>query len=345
MVFLILKYVLSIVCTIVPLIVMFNAIRPLFKTVITAEAIQNQIMPIVKSLISGIIVFMLPTLFSFIFTELLENKDPTISNCFTNATIENVTRLKEKEEWERKAELSETRKETEEELRKAQEEQTRKNDERKRQREEKEQQKTEQESTNVNNSNDSASNSSSSSNASDNRNSAYGSLFVGDSRTVGFKTQINLKDTDNVYATSGGSMTAFNSDINQAIAKINSEPTHRYNLILNYGVNNLTQDWVSAYKNVIKQVNGKANILIVSVNPCNDSIARYCRNANIEIFNQKLQNNFRSGYQNVKYCDTYTPFKNTVNYTNMIENKEGIHYTKQGALLIYNKINDCLSSF
>ena len=122
LVFLILKYVLSIVCTIVPLIVVFNTIRPLFKTVITAEAIQNQIMPIVKSLISGIIVFMLPTLFSFIFTELLENKDPTISNCFANATIENVNRLKEKEESDRKKELAASKKETEEAIKKRQEE-------------------------------------------------------------------------------------------------------------------------------------------------------------------------------------------------------------------------------
>ena len=136
MVFLILKYTFSITCTIIPLIVIFNAIKPLFKTIITAETIQNQLMPIAKSIIAGFIVFILPTIFSFIFTELLENKDSTISNCFTNATIENVNRLKEKERIERKQELENSNKETAAEIKKRQEEEKKEREKIKKQREE-----------------------------------------------------------------------------------------------------------------------------------------------------------------------------------------------------------------
>ena len=84
--------------------------------------------------------------------------------------------------------------------------------------------------------------------------------------------------------------------------------------VKNYGVNNLGADWVGAYKNLINEVNGRANILVVSINPCNDSIARYCRNSNIVPVNNRLKNEFSSGYENVKYCDTYSAFVNTNNY-------------------------------
>jgi len=333
-VFLILKYTLSIVCTVIPIIVIYSAISPAFKGVLKPDEVKKMIGPIIRSLIAGLIIFFLPSLFSFIFTDLVGQKDQMISNCFANASIENINRLREKEAQERKEAQEEDNKKSAEELKKQKEEQAKKNEVLKQEREEKEQQKANQ-----------SQNNSTSNNSSGSGNNAYGDLFVGDSRTVGFKSQINLKSTDSVYATSGGAMTAFNSDVSQAISKINSDPNHRYNLVLNYGVNNTTQDWVTAYKNIINQVNGKANILIVSVNPCNDNIAKYCRNSNIEVLNNKLKSAFSSGYSNVKYCDTYTPFVNTPNYTSMIETNEGIHYTQKGAEFIYNKINSCLSSF
>lgn len=178
-----------------------------------------------------------------------------------------------------------------------------------------------------------------------NSSSSYGDIFVGDSRTLGYSYQLSLRSTDSIYATTSGAAKEFNSDFTKALNKINSDPSHRYNLIFNYGVNNLTQDWVNIYKNAINQVGNKANILIVSVNPCNDSIAKYCKNANIQTLNNKLRNAFSSGYSNVRYCDTYTPFVNTANYTSMIETISGVHYTKTGSTLIYNQIESCLKGF
>ncbi len=175
--------------------------------------------------------------------------------------------------------------------------------------------------------------------------SSYGDIFVGDSRTLAYNYQLSLRSTDAIYATTSGAAREFKSDFAKALSKINSDSSHRYSLIFNYGVNNLSQDWVSIYKDAINQVGNRANILIVSVNPCNDSIAKYCKNSNIVAFNNKLRNAFASGYSNVKYCDTYTPFVNTPNYKKMIEVISGVHYTKSGSMLIYNQIQACLNNF
>lgn len=170
-----------------------------------------------------------------------------------------------------------------------------------------------------------------------------GNIFVGDSRTLSYSYQVPLKSTDIIYATTSGASKEFAKDFGEALNKINSDNVNRYNLIFNYGVNNLNEDWVSIYKKAIEEVGNKANILIVSVNPCNDNIAKSCRNANIEKLNNKLKNAFSKGYTNVKYCDTYTPFINTLDYSDMIENVSGIHYTEKGTKLIYNNIEKCLN--
>jgi len=331
--FVILKYVFSITCTIIPFIVMYRTIVPLFNSVITAKKVTEHLLPITKSLIAGLVVFLLPTLFSYVFTYLLDYSDSGLTECFTNATLENVYRLREKEADERKANLEENKKQQSIEQKKRQEELDKRNEAIKKEREEREKQQQQEN----NNNNNHTSNSS--------VNKAYGTLYVGDSRTAGYSTQVTIKETDSIYATVGGAMNEFNSDISKALQKINSDSSHRYNLVLNYGANNLGQDWVTAYKNVIKQVNGKANILVVSINPCNEKIARYLKNKNIEVVNKKLKKAFDSKYDNVKYCDTYTPFINTPNYIKMIETQEGIHYTNEGGQFIFNKINSCLNLF
>ncbi len=171
-----------------------------------------------------------------------------------------------------------------------------------------------------------------------------GNIFIGDSRTYSYLYEIQLNEIDTVYATVSGASLEFKKDFAKGLDKINNNPDYKYNLIFNYGVNNLNEDWVSIYKKAIEEVGNKANILIVSVNPCNDNIAKSCRNANIEKLNNKLKNAFSKGYTNVKYCDTYTPFINTLDYSDMIEKVSGIHYTEKGTKLIYNNIEKCLNS-
>jgi len=141
-VFLILKYTLSIVCTVIPIIVIYSAISPAFKGVLKPDEVKKMIGPIIRSLIAGLIIFFLPSLFSFIFTDLVGQKDQMISNCFANASIENINRLREKEAQERKEAQEEDNKKSAEELKKQKEEQAKKNVNLKKLREEKERQNT-----------------------------------------------------------------------------------------------------------------------------------------------------------------------------------------------------------
>lgn len=315
--FLILKYAFEIICTLVPIILIIRCIITLFPVIISGDKIKERLVSILKTFIAGIIVFLLPSAFTFIFTSIIDLSNSEVGLCFTNASLDKINELRELEKQNNKEQALKDRQEN---LEAANEKQEKENER--------------QAQLGANNKQESYQGL-----------PGYGSIFVGDSRTVGYQYQLSLRDTDKIFATSGGAMEAFQSDINQALNYINSNPSHRYNLILNYGVNGVNEDWVSAYKEVIDKLNGKANILIVSVNPCNDSIAKYCRNEYIVPLNNKLRNAFSSGYKDVKYCDTYTPFINSANYQQMIETEEGIHYTNEGANFIYDKIKNCLNSF
>ena len=333
-VLLIIKYLITILKILVPIILMYRAIVPFVKCIISGKELTKELNGVFKSTIAALLIFFIPTIVNYAMDTLVDSDvDSSFASCVSNTNLSTIEELKAKQEEE----IEQTLKEREENINDFTKDQNEKYQE-----ELKENLEKEEQENGANSSNDDSSTSSENNNYTT---SAYGSLFVGDSRTAGLSSQVTIGSTDSIYATSGGAMQAFYSDVNKAITKINNDPSHRYNLVLNYGVNDLSQDWVNAYKTVINNLNGKANVLVVSVNPCNDSIAKYCRNSNILTLNNKLKSAFSSGYSHVKYCDTYSTFINTNNYTSMIETQEGIHYTTQGANLIYNKIRQCLSEF
>lgn len=315
--FLLLSYVLRILCVILPLILMFKFFQTCYKHVVSGEPMSKSVPDMMKKLAAALIIFFIPTICGFFFSlvdDYTSNKSE-FQTCFENINLDYIEDL-QKEELEASSEdVNDTSTITPDEPLLWPEEDDNIN------------QNTQNSTPNTNNSN------------------TYGNLYVGDSRTVGMGQTVSMDTTDSVYATSGGAMDAYNKDIAKALNVINSNPDRRYNIILNYGVNNLGADWVGAYKNLINEVNGRANILVVSINPCNDSIARYCRNSNIVPVNNRLKNEFSNGYENVKYCDTYSAFVNTNNYLNMIETQEGIHYTREGYNFINNEINKCLNKF
>lgn len=152
MLFMIIKYAINIACILVPLIVMYNTIVPMLKSVISPDELKKQIPQIAKTIISGLLVFMIPTLLNFVFTDIIPS-DNTLSNCFNNATNENVKRLRQKEAEERKQSLKETKQETESEIKKRQEEEKAKNEAIKKQREEEERRRQEENANNNNNNN------------------------------------------------------------------------------------------------------------------------------------------------------------------------------------------------
>ena len=294
---------------------MFKCFQMCYKHVVSGEPILKSLPDIFKKVFAALIIFFIPTICGFFFN-LIDDYTSTnaeFSTCFENIDLEYIQELHKEELDVSGEDVNDTSQITPDEPLLWPE--------------------VDDDSGAVSNGNSTTTG------------NTYGNLYVGDSRTVGMGQSVSMGNNDSVYATSGGAMDAYNKDIAKALSIINNNPDKRYNLVLNYGVNNLSADWVGAYSKLINEVNGKANILIVSINPCNDSIAKYCRNANIIPVNNKLKNAFGSGFENVKYCDTYSAFVNTNNYLSMIETVEGIHYTKEGYNFINNEINKCLNQF
>ena len=190
-VFLILKYLFNIICTIIPLILIYRGFVPLFKAVTSGKEFSGELGPIVKSIIAGLIIFLLPGLFNFIFTDIVGYSN-SFSQCVTNAELDFIKELKKAESEGRAAEVLKQR----EELMKASEERDKleieKNDKIKEEiKKKEEQERLEQEQANQNasggNGSNNGSNSSGGSPGSSNVNLSGGekNIIIGDSRTVG----------------------------------------------------------------------------------------------------------------------------------------------------------------
>lgn len=111
-VFYILKIAFKIVLTIVPIIFMFMLFKDMFIAVVNSkpdDELKNVFSKSIKRFIAAIIIYFLPSLFTFIFTDLAP-VDSTMNVCFENASIENINKYKNMSEEERKEE-AEKRKE------------------------------------------------------------------------------------------------------------------------------------------------------------------------------------------------------------------------------------------
>ncbi len=98
--FLLLKLVFKIFCTLLPLVVMFYCINDIFKSMIAKkpeDELKSVITSSIKRFISALIVFLLPNIFTFIFTDLVDTNS-NMSQCFTNSTLEKINYYKEAQE-------------------------------------------------------------------------------------------------------------------------------------------------------------------------------------------------------------------------------------------------------
>ena len=101
--FYILKIVLNIVLTIVPIIFMIMIFKDIFMAVVNSkpdEELKGLIPKSIKRFIAAIIVFLLPGLFSFIFTDLVPS-DTELSMCVENITLDKINEYKNMSETER----------------------------------------------------------------------------------------------------------------------------------------------------------------------------------------------------------------------------------------------------
>lgn len=361
--FLVIKYLFNILCTIIPLILIYRCIVPLFKEVISGKDFSGEFSPIFKSVIAGLLIFFLPSLFTFIFTDLVGYSN-SFSQCVINADASFISDLKKAEAEGRADELLKHR----EELIKANEEREKleaeKNSQILKEREEREEQeRLEQEQANqnaVNSNNNFSGNGSngetSPGSSSTNLRTAAKNIIIGDSRTVGMCASITgdwtncqfnnggaYTNGDDIYIAQGSmGFSWFNSTAVNAVNNIiASNPDTTFNIYSLMGVNFLLSDidkYIPTYNNLATGSWNNHNLILVSVNPVDEvkeSQNGYStKNANIITFNNKLKNG-TSGVNNIKYCDTYNAVIGNLGTS------DGLHYTSSTYKAIYNSMKSC----
>lgn len=361
-VFLILKYLFNIICTIIPLILIYRGFVPLFKAVTSGKEFSGELGPIVKSIIAGLIIFLLPGLFNFIFTDVVGYSN-SFSQCVTNAELDFIKELKKAESEGRAAEVLKQR----EELMKASEERDKlekeKNDKIKEEiKKKEEQERLEQEQANQNasggNGSNNGSNSSGGSPGSSNVNLSGGekNIIIGDSRTVGMCASITGDWTHCQFSNGGAFVSGndiyiaqgskgyswFNSTAVSAVNSIiSSNPNVKFNVYSLMGVNFLLSDidkYIPTYNSLANGAWNNHNLILVSVNPVDEvKEAQHgysTKNANIVTFNNKLKSG-TAGVSNIKYCDTYNSIINNLGTS------DGLHYTSTTYKAIYNSMMSC----
>lgn len=101
-VFYILKISLNIVFIIIPIIIIITTIINLFKIIISGKEdnLKEILSTTIKKLIAGLIIFFLPSLFNYLFTNLAELK-VDIATCITKANLSYIEKREKEEELER----------------------------------------------------------------------------------------------------------------------------------------------------------------------------------------------------------------------------------------------------
>lgn len=165
-------------------------------------------------------------------------------------------------------------------------------------------------------------------------------IYMGDSRTNGMKS-VGLDSNEQVIAKDNGNYEDFLNHMVEAKNKLSGNKT--YNVVLNYGVNDLgdVDKYCSKYKEFISSVDKGNTFYIVSVNPVRrNSNKTTATNTSIETFNKKIESCI-SGITNAKYCDVYSS-ANLDTWEKSYIKSDDIHYTPEGYKYIYSKIKECI---
>lgn len=337
---LIFKSVVCIICILVPILFMFRVFVPFFRSVITSQNVKEHLPSIFKSFVAGLIVFLIPSFFQFLFVDFLGTDDHVISTCFVNASLDKINYYKELEAEERKAALEEEKKEKEAAMQERLEEERAKNEEIYKQRLEKERQEALENGGSTTNS----------------ISSGKKTIHIGDSRTVGMCASIT-GDWSNCQFSNGGAM--YNGDdiyiaqgsmgyswfVSTAVPAVNSilksNPDVHYNIVSYMGVNYLLSDiqqYIPKYNELASGAWAGHNIVVVSVNPVNESIEAQhgysTKNSDIQSFNSQLKNGIDTS--KIKYCDVYNQIVGS------FSTSDGLHYSSSTYQNIYDLAKGCL---
>lgn len=165
-------------------------------------------------------------------------------------------------------------------------------------------------------------------------------LYMGDSRTNGMK-RAGLDDNEQAICKDGANYSNFLNHMGDAKNVLNDGK--KYNVVLNYGVNDLynVDNYCSKYKEFISSVDKGHTFYIMSVNPVRrNSRKTGATNESINNFNNKIKLCI-SSITNAKYCDVYGSASLDTWEKSYIDSDD-IHYTKSGYEYIHSKIKSCI---
>ena len=164
-----------------------------------------------------------------------------------------------------------------------------------------------------------------------------GSYYLGDSRTVGMSS--TLDSNEKSIAKVGGNYTDFITHSSSLKNELYNK-TDSYNIVLNYGVNDLynSSKYCTGYKDLASSLGRNYKIYVVSVNPVDDSKGWNATNKDINSFNSSIKSCI-SGVSNMKYCDVSSK-ATTSAWKNYLS--DGLHYTNDGYKFIHSKIKECM---
>ena len=331
---LIIKYLLCVICIIVPIIIIYKSISLMVKTVINGNNLNEYIPSIAKSFIAGFVVFLIPSFFNFLFLYLLGSNNSFLSVCYNNISLEKINYYKSIENELRDKKNEEERLSKDEAYKKRLEEERKRNEE----------------LSKIPDQNNSSNNNSNNPNDVGNY-----TIHIGDSRTVGMCIAIT-GDSSNCQLNSGGPK-YYGNDIfiaqgsmgydwfsSNAVSVVNSilssNPNSRYNIVSYMGVNFLLSDinkYIPLYNNLANSTWNDHNFVVVSVNPVDEvkesTYGYSTKNKDIQSFNSKLKSGINN---NIKYCDTYNSLINN------FSTSDGLHYTSSTYSNIYQLVQNCI---
>ena len=112
MVIYIIKTILEVICHITPILIIIITIISISKTLVSDGNIDKSLITnFIKRMIAGIIIYLIPSLFSFLFTNVIDANGDSILSCIENSTIAKIETLKQKEQQEKDQQKKQEQKE------------------------------------------------------------------------------------------------------------------------------------------------------------------------------------------------------------------------------------------
>lgn len=163
-------------------------------------------------------------------------------------------------------------------------------------------------------------------------------VWVGDSRTVAMKTAVGKDgDKDRWVAESGANYNWFDT---KGVPGVSNGLKPNEIIVFNMGVNDLgnADKYINRLKGLASGEWKSNKIVIVSVNPVDDTKSKNAKNAAIKAFNDKLKSEL-SGISNISFVDTNSKFPK-----NFYTDPEGVHYNADQYKKIYEQVKNDITN-